>query len=87
MAAVVDTSPLPQADASSARLQTALSTFFVILGAVCLLVITVAGFRYVVSHGDSRLIAQSKNAILYAVVGLVVSVTAFGIVNFVIGRL
>ncbi|MEK7153080.1 MAG: hypothetical protein AAB834_03975 [Patescibacteria group bacterium] len=87
MAAVVDTGPLPKPTADSARLQLALSTVFLTLGAISLLVITIAGFRYVISHGDPRLISQSKNAIMYAVIGLVVSITAFAIVNFVIGRL
>ena len=87
MAAVVDTGPLPKPAADSARLQVALTTVFVLLGAVCLLVITIAGFRYTISHGDSRLIEQSKNAILYAVIGLVVSIASVAIVNFVIGRI
>ena len=87
MAAVVDTGPLHKPTADSARLQLALSTVFLTLGAISLLVITIAGFRYVISHGDPRLISQSKNAIMYAVIGLVVSITAFAIVNFVIGRL
>jgi hypothetical protein len=87
MAAVIDTGPLPKPTADSPRLQTALSTFFIITGAVSLLVITVAGFRYTISHGDPRLISQSKNAILYAVIGLMVSISAFAIVNFVVGRI
>lgn len=86
-AAVVDTGPLPKPAADSGHLQTALSTVFVITGAIALLVITIAGFRYTISHGDPKLIAQSKNAILYAVIGLVVSMTAFAIVNFVIGNI
>ncbi|HSD56463.1 MAG TPA: hypothetical protein VLA92_04930 [Candidatus Saccharimonadales bacterium] len=86
MAAVVETGPLPKPAADSARLQTFLSVTFLITGSIALLVITIAGFRYTISHGDPRLIAQSKNAILYAVVGLVVSISAFAIVNFVIGN-
>jgi uncharacterized membrane protein YidH (DUF202 family) len=87
LAAVVDTSPLPNPSTDSAKLQTALSTVFTITGAIALLVITIAGFRYTISHGDPKLIAQSKNAILYAVIGLIVSVSAFAIVNFVVGNL
>jgi hypothetical protein len=87
MSAVVDTTPLPDPEASSAKLQAALSTLFVIMGAISLLVITVAGSRYVISHGDPRLIKQSKDAIMYAVIGLVVSMASFAIVNFLIGRL
>jgi len=87
MAADVETGPLPKPAADSARIQTVLSTVFVITGAIALLVITIAGFRYTISHGDPRLIEQSKNAILYAVIGLVVSISAFAIINFVVGRL
>ena len=87
MAAVIDTGSLPKPAASSDRLQDILSLVFLITGAIALLIITIAGFRYTISHGDSRLIEQSKNAILYALIGLVISITAFSIVNFVIGRI
>ena len=86
MAAVIDTDPLPKPAADSGALQSALSVTFLITGAIALLVITVAGFQYTISHGDPNLIERSKNAILYAVIGLVVSITAFAIVNFVVGN-
>ncbi len=83
----VDTSPLPDTEAGPSAIQRGLSTTFLILGAASVFVITLAGLRYVVSHGDPKVIAQSKNAILYAVVGLIVSALSFAIVNFVIGNL
>ena len=86
-AAVVVLDPLPKPGADSNALKAATSEFFVLTGAISLLIITIAGFRYIVSHGDPKLISQSKNAILYAVIGLIVSLTAFSIVNFVIGSL
>lgn len=79
----VDTSPLPNIGATSGRLQTILSIIFTTTGAIALLIITIAGFKYVASRGDPSSIASAKNTILYAVVGLLVSVTAFSIVNFV----
>jgi uncharacterized membrane protein YidH (DUF202 family) len=89
VAATVDTSPLPNPTGidNGTKLQTILSLVFVILGAISLLVITIAGFMYTISHGDAKIIEQAKNSILYAVVGLVVSVSAFAIINFVIGRI
>jgi hypothetical protein len=89
MAAVIDTGPLPKPTGvdDGTKLQTVLSTVFVILGAISLLVITIAGFMYTISHGDPKIIEQAKNSILYAVVGLIVSVSAFAIINFVIGRI
>jgi hypothetical protein len=41
------------------------------------------GFRYVISRGDAAHIKAAKETILYAVVGVVVSIVAFAIVSFV----
>ncbi len=77
---------LPQVDPSEARLRLILTLTFSITGSIALLVITIAGFRYVISHGDPNLIAQSKNSIIYALVGLIISIFAIAIVQFVIGK-
>jgi hypothetical protein len=55
-------------------------------GAACVIVIVVAGILYALSAGDSNQTKQAKNAILYAVVGLVVIMMAFVITSFVIGE-
>lgn len=55
-------------------------------GIVCVIVIIVAGFYYVTSNGNAQTIAKAKNAIMGAVIGLVVIILAFAITNFVIGR-
>ena len=59
---------------------------FGIMGAVALLVITIAGFKYVLSQGNPQETAKAKNTILYALIGLVVAILAFNIVKFVVGR-
>jgi len=55
-----------------------------IVGAISVIMIVVGGLRYVISGGNSGNITGAKNTILYAVVGLVVAVLAYAIVNFVI---
>lgn len=55
-----------------------------ILGAVAVVVIIVGGFLYVVSGGDASSVAKAKNTIMYAVIGLIVAILAYAIVNFVI---
>ena len=40
--------------------------------------------RYVLSGGDSGAVSSAKKTILYAVVGLIVAILAYAIVNFVI---
>lgn len=76
--------PLPQVSTDQNRVMLIVNTTFAIVGAAAVLVITVAGLRYVLSHGDPNLIAQSKKAIIYALVGLVVTISAYGIVAFVL---
>lgn len=58
-----------------------------IIGALAVLMIIIGGLRYVISAGDSNATAGAKNTILFAVVGLVVAVAAYAIVNFVLTQL
>ena len=56
-----------------------------LIGALSVVMIIYGGFKYVTSAGESSAVASAKNTILYAVIGLVVAVSAFMIVNFVLG--
>jgi hypothetical protein len=56
-----------------------------IIGAVAVIMIVVGGLKYTTSNGDSSAVTSAKNTILYAVVGLVVAILAYAIVNFVVG--
>lgn len=62
----------------------ALTTVYIIAGMVAVIVIVIAGIRYVTANGDSSHIQSAKNTILYAVVGLVVIIAAAAITQFVI---
>jgi multisubunit Na+/H+ antiporter MnhB subunit len=55
-----------------------------IIGAVSVIMIIYGGITYVTSAGDSTRVQNAKNTILYAVVGLIVAILAFAVVNFVI---
>lgn len=55
-----------------------------VLGAIAVIMIVVGGIRYAVSGGDSGAVTSAKNTILYAVIGLVVALLAYAIVNFVL---
>jgi hypothetical protein len=45
------------------------------------------GLRYIMSGGDSKKITDAKNTILYAIIGLIIAVLAFAIVNFVLNTI
>ena len=55
-----------------------------LIGAISVIMLIVGGIRYVVSGGDSTAVQNAKNTILYAIVGVVVAILAFAVVNFVI---
>ncbi len=60
---------------------------FPVLGALSLLMIVIAGFRYAISSGEPAAVAKAKNQIIYSMIGLLISIAAFVIVAFVINRL
>jgi len=63
------------------------NAFLFVLGAVSVLMLIYGGIRYTISGGDTASITAAKNTIIYAVVGIVVAIMAYAIVNFVIGEL
>ncbi len=67
-----------------ARIQTVVNILLYILGAIAVVMIVIGGISYTTSNGDSSKIKTAKDTILYAVVGLVVAILAYAIVNFVI---
>ena len=54
------------------------------VGALSVIMIIFGGLKYVLSAGDSRAVDSAKSTILYAVIGLIVALLAFAIVNFVV---
>jgi len=58
-----------------------------LLGAVSVLMLIYGGVRYTISGGETASVTAAKNTILYAVVGIIVALLAYAIVNFVISSL
>ena len=77
---------LPQVTAGPEQLKGILSIILGLIGAIALLIIVYAGFKFVSSQGDPQKVATARMTILYAVIGLVVAVFAFTIVQFVLGQ-
>lgn len=55
-----------------------------VLGALSVLMLIYGGFRYTTSGGKSESIVAAKNTILYAIIGVIVALLSYAIVNFVI---
>jgi hypothetical protein len=63
-----------------------LSAIYFVVGAFAVVVIILAGYTFLMSAGDPAKVTKARNAILYAVIGLIVVIFAFVITQFVIGR-
>ncbi|HSX05974.1 MAG TPA: hypothetical protein VLF69_05890 [Candidatus Saccharimonadales bacterium] len=81
--APIDTSCLPQTTTTN-TIPTALGIIFAFTASISVLIIVIAGFRYILAHGDPNGTAQAKSTIVYALVGLVVTMAAYSIVTFVV---
>lgn len=55
-----------------------------VIGIISVIMIIIGGIRYAVSGGNSTAVTAAKNTILYAIVGLVIALFAYAIVNFVL---
>ena len=69
-----------------AMFQTIINTALYIVGAVSVLMLIYGGIKYTTSGGNTNNVTAAKNTVLYSIVGIVVSISAYAIVQFVISR-
>lgn len=55
-----------------------------VLGLVCVVVMIIGGVNYMTSAGDASKVKKGKDTILYGLIGLIICVLAFALVNWVI---
>ena len=58
-----------------------------IIGIIAVIMIILGGVTYATSQGDPNKVKKGKDTILYGIIGLVVALLAFAIVNFVLTSL
>lgn len=63
------------------------NTALYIIGALSVIMLIYGGIRYTISGGEQKNVEAAKNTILYAIIGIIVAVLAFAIVEFVLGSL
>jgi hypothetical protein len=63
-------------------IKTVVNTILYILGALAVIMVIYSGFMYITSGGDANNVTKAKNTLMYSVIGLVVAVLAWSIVNF-----
>ena len=67
-------------------IKTIVEVLLTAVGAISIIMIVIGGIMFALSSGDTQKAAKARNTVLYAVVGLAVSLFASAIVNFVFNR-
>lgn len=83
--------PIPQAlktGPTTAELVTnVVNTLSFIAGVASVIAIIIGGIMYATSAGDEKRVQNAKNTILYAVVGIIIALLAWGISSFVVSSI
>lgn len=64
-----------------------LNIVFVIVGAITFLFMVIAGLRFVLARGEPNKLAEARKQIVYALIGLILVVSAATIVNVVLSKI
>ncbi len=55
-----------------------------LIGVLSVIMLIFGGLRYIISGGNAKSVESAKNTILYAIIGLVIAILSYAIVNFVV---
>lgn len=77
---------VPKGNVTSTTVTDGLQIIFGIFAAVAVLIIAISALRIVISRGNSQDVSKARDSIIFAAIGLVISMMAFTIVTFVVER-
>ena len=63
------------------------NVFLYIVGAVAVIMVIFGGFQYMTSAGDPSKASKGRNTVVYAIVGLLLAVFAYAIINYVLDEI
>lgn len=71
----------------TSTIQAVMTLVFTVTGAAAVIMVIIGGIKYAGSQGDPQGVSKAKNTIIFAVLGLVISIFAVTIVQYVGGKL
>ena len=74
-------------DGDKGLIKTVVNVLLWAVGILSVIMIIFSGFRYITSAGDASKTKSAQSTLIYSVVGLIVAIMAWAIVNMVINRL
>lgn len=78
---------LPSVAANQSQVTSALAIVFGTFAAVAVIVIIIAAINFANTEGDPEKIARAKRTIIFALVGLVIAISAEAVVLTIVNRL
>lgn len=84
---VIDATPAKPTNAPTdllGNIKIITNTLLIAVGIAAVIMLIIGAIRYIVSGGDPAGVKGAKDTIIYSIVGIVVAILAFAIVNFVI---
>ena len=78
---------LPEVVLNESTVRIGLQLVFGVIGTMALIYIVLSAFQLVASQGDPQALAKARQSIIFAVIGLVVALSAEILVSFVIMRI
>lgn len=79
-------SVLPQVSANEGQVQSILAVVFGVFAAIAVIVIVIAAINFATADGNPDNISRAKKTIIYALIGLVIALSAEAIVLTLLGR-
>lgn len=78
---------LPDVSTDGTQLRNGLAVIFATFAAVAIIVIIIAAINFANSEGNPENISKAKQTIIYALIGLVISLSAEAVVLTLLGRI
>ena len=70
--------------ATNSKAKNIINTALLLLGSISIIMVIIGGIRMAVSNGDPGKVKSGRETIIYAMVGLIVAMSAYAIINFLV---
>lgn len=60
------------------------NTILYVTGIIAVAMLIIGGIRFMISRGDKDKVQKAKNTIVYAIIGLILVIFSYAIVNFIV---
>lgn len=86
IAAVTTPDSVPEVKIDNDLVTTIFNVILALAGAIAVVFIIWGGIQYTLSQGEPNKIKKAKDTLLYSIVGLIIVMFSFVILNYVIGK-